>query len=235
MKKLMILAMASASFSVKASAEPSFEERLKSDMSDIRIENPAAAPERVQESPQPARSLPENFVPREKVVSMECLGLLAPKFGRDAASKSCRGTDMKCFNSLSGELAWDKAAESCRAAGADRPRLYGADKTIDETAAVLRSVDFNKESYTWDEQGMGWMSCADKNKPFSYTNEEWWREKKEGYEEYICEYKLTFSGSWRGCTEPYPHTSPGQCYCKVSVTQTSKVKTGRCQWQAIDQ
>ena len=237
MKKLMSLALALSAVSLgeRAFAQPSFEEQLSSDMPDIRVEGAAAAPERVQEFLPAPGDLPESFVPAEKVVAMECFGLLVPEFGPAAAAESCRGTDMKCFNALSGKLALDAAAQSCRASGAARSPGVGAGKAASEAAAVSRSVDFNKETYDWDEHGMGWLSCADTGKTFTYANEEWWREKKEGYEEYICEYKLTFSGSWRNCTEPYPHTSPGQCYCKVSVRQTDKVKTGRCQWQTIGQ
>lgn len=98
--------------------------------------------------------------------------------------------------------------------------------------AAVREVQFEKANPSWDENGMGWVPCAEKDQQWQSTDNIWKTERKDGWEIYVCRYVVTYSCRWKNCTRPYPNTDPNSCSCKVSC-RNSEQKTSDCHWEQI--
>lgn len=95
-----------------------------------------------------------------------------------------------------------------------------------------REVRFDKANPSWDENGMGWVPCAEKDQSWQTTENTWRTERKDGWEIYVCRYIVTYSCRWKNCTRPYPNTDPNSCSCKVSCRDSAE-KTNDCHWEQI--
>lgn len=95
-----------------------------------------------------------------------------------------------------------------------------------------RSVQLEKSSPSWDENGMGWVSCSEKDQQWQSTDNEWRTVKKQKWEIYVCRYVVTYDCRWKNCTRPYPNTDPDSCSCKVSCRNSAE-RTDDCHWEQL--
>lgn len=120
------------------------------------------------------------------------------------------------------------------------PRLAGALAALymaavsDSVPGIYRRLPFTDRGNIpdTDENGGGWSSCSQTGGTWNWSDNEWRREQSTQTEEYICKNIATYNCNWKGstCKEYYPHTQPGQCYCKYACGKTV-TQTSECQWQ----
>jgi len=91
--------------------------------------------------------------------------------------------------------------------------------------AVSKSTDI-------DENGGGWTSCSDTSQSWTIDDVEYRTTSHQRQEIYVCKFVVTWSCRWRSCQEVYPHTQPGQCYCKSACSKSAR-NTGECAWQPV--
>lgn len=145
------------------------------------------------------------------------------------------GAEAFSLQTGTGELAFSRASVAGRTGS---PRLSGALTALymvmlrEGSSGVFRSVDF-KTRGDIDENGGGWASCSNTGERWTINDTEWKTMSHSHQEIYVCKFEVTWSCSWRSCNEPYPHTQPGQCYCKANCSKSSH-NTNQCEWQQAE-
>lgn len=97
---------------------------------------------------------------------------------------------------------------------------------------IFRSVDFLSRGEV-DENGGGWTSCSNTDERWTTSDTEYRVTQHSKQDQYVCRVDVTWSCSWRSCSEPNPHTNPGQCYCRAGCSKSSNL-TSDCSWQAAE-
>lgn len=166
-------------------------------------------------------------------VSAELAG--GSPFTLDAKPAALNGAEAFTLKTETGDLAFSRASVRGRTAN---PRLAGALTALylvalrEGSYGVFRSVDF-KVRGDIDENGGGWASCSNTSENWTINDVEWKTVSHSHQEIYVCKVEVTWSCRWRNCSEPYPHTQPGQCYCKAACSKSSKT-TNQCEWQQVE-
>lgn len=149
--------------------------------------------------------------------------------------KSDKGVSLTCGNrSAAGECqSWQSDKDATRSgtevqAGGNFPPFF----LQRGVSLPSRSVQFEKYSPTWDDNGMGWVACSEKDQQWQSTDNEWRTVKKQKWEIYVCRYVVTYNCRWKNCTRPYPNTEPNSCSCKVSCNNSAE-RTDDCHWEQL--
>ncbi|HNW42965.1 MAG TPA: hypothetical protein PKI19_00570 [Elusimicrobiales bacterium] len=97
----------------------------------------------------------------------------------------------------------------------------------------IRQAGYTFKSNNIDENGYGWAMCSDTSQRWNMEEVEYRTVKTQRQERYVCKFNVSWSCSWRNCKEIYPHTQPGECYCKAACSQSAR-NTNECYWEPVD-
>lgn len=102
-----------------------------------------------------------------------------------------------------------------------------------EYVKMARVANFSNKSPFIDADGGGWTSCSNTSEKWTMNEESFRTVKREGWEIYVCKFAVVKTCGWKNCNEAYPHTQPGQCYCKGLCRESSATNIGSCYWEQI--